>query len=76
LGKEEFNERDERMNHRAREDLRRENHTAKPAKRTAKGMAKRFHAVMRAFAAEATFLHAAEGGDFRRDEAGVDAHHA
>src|SRR6202049_2193196 len=35
-----------------------------------------FHAVMRAFAAEARFLDAAEGGDFGGDQAGVDADHA
>src|SRR4051795_13706570 len=35
-----------------------------------------FHAVMRAFAAQATLLDAAEGGDFGGDQAGVDADHS
>src|ERR1700686_2513404 len=34
-----------------------------------------FHAVMRAFAAEAALLDAAERGDFGGDQAGVDADH-
>src|SRR5579863_3607590 len=35
-----------------------------------------FHAVMRAFAADAGFLDAAEGGNFGGDQAGIDADHA
>ena len=33
-------------------------------------------AVARAFAPQTAFLHTTEGRDFRRDQAGVDAHHA
>src|SRR5690242_19524611 len=35
-----------------------------------------FDAVLRSFAAQARFLHAAEGRDFGGDEPGVDADHA